>query len=46
MLASTPVSNAVLLLGRWLGGVAYLGGLVLVFMATMLVLHAVREEHA
>jgi hypothetical protein len=44
VLASTPVSNAVLLLGRWLGGVAYLGGLVLVFMATMLVLHAVRGE--
>ncbi|WP_332851969.1 ABC transporter permease [Duganella sp. S19_KUP01_CR8] len=44
VLAATPVSNAVFLLGRWLGGVAYLCGLLLIFMLTMLVLHLLRGQ--
>ncbi|RFP09431.1 hypothetical protein D0T25_29570 [Duganella sp. BJB488] len=44
VLAATPVSNAVFLFGRWLGGVAYLCGLLFIFMLTMLVLHMVRGQ--
>ncbi|NRR30793.1 hypothetical protein HSX11_11450 [Oxalobacteraceae bacterium] len=46
VLAATPVSSAVFLFGRWLGSVAYLCLLLLAFLATMLVLHAVRGEGA
>lgn len=44
VIGATPVGNAVFLASRWLGGVAYLGGLMLAFMGTMLVLHAVRGD--
>lgn len=44
VLAATPVSSAVFLFGRWLGSVAYLCGLLVIFMLTMLVLHMVRGE--
>ncbi|MQA40838.1 hypothetical protein [Rugamonas aquatica] len=44
VLAATPVSSVVFLLGRWLGSVAYLCGLLVIFMLTMLVLHMVRGE--
>jgi ABC-type transport system involved in multi-copper enzyme maturation permease subunit len=42
VLAATPVSNTVFVLGRWLGSVVYLSALLLVFLATMLVLHLLR----
>ncbi|MBV6319780.1 hypothetical protein [Duganella violaceipulchra] len=42
VLAAAPVGNAVFLFGRWLGSVAYLCCLLLIFMATILVLHLVR----
>jgi ABC-type transport system involved in multi-copper enzyme maturation permease subunit len=44
VLAATPVGNAVFLFGRWLGSVAYLCAMLLAFLATMLMLHAVRGE--
>ncbi|RFP18907.1 MULTISPECIES: hypothetical protein [unclassified Duganella] len=44
VLAATPVSNAVFLFGRWLGSVAYLCGLLGIFMLTMVVLHLLRGE--
>ncbi|GJI91117.1 ABC transporter permease [Duganella hordei] len=42
VLAATPVGNTVFVLGRWLGSVVYLSALLLVFLATMLVLHLLR----
>lgn len=44
VLGVTPVSNAVFLFGRWLGAVAYLCGLLGIFLLTMLVLHALRGD--
>jgi hypothetical protein len=44
VIGATPVANAAFLAGRWLGAVAYLGLLVLAFMATMLALHALRGD--
>ena len=44
VLAATPVHSSVLLLGRWLGNVAYLCGLLCIFLATMLVLHLLRGD--
>ncbi len=44
VIGATPVSNTLLVLSRWLGGVAYLSAMVLVFMLTMLLLHLVRGE--
>lgn len=44
VLAATPLGSGVFLLGRWLGNVAYLCGLLLIFLATMLVLHLLRGE--
>lgn len=44
VIGATPVGNALFLTGRWVGGVAYLSGLLLAFMCTVLVLHAVRGE--
>lgn len=44
VIGATPVGNALLVLSRWLGSVAYLGALVLVLMATILLLHLVRGE--
>ncbi|MRX09077.1 hypothetical protein GJ697_14645 [Pseudoduganella sp. FT25W] len=44
VLAATPLASGVFLLGRWLGNVAYLCGLLLIFLATMLVLHLLRGE--
>jgi hypothetical protein len=46
VLAATPVSNAAFLFGRWLGAVAYLCGLIGIFLLTMLALHALRGEGA
>ena len=42
VIGATPVPNGLFLLGRWLGGVAYLSALVLCFMLTILALHGVR----
>ena len=44
VLASTPLSNASLVLGRWAGGVVYLGALVAVLALTTVVLQAVRGD--
>jgi hypothetical protein len=44
VLASTPVHNAGLIIGRWAGGVAYLSSLIVVLALTMIVLQAVRGE--
>ncbi|MCY7387024.1 MAG: hypothetical protein LH481_03015, partial [Burkholderiales bacterium] len=44
VLASTPVSNSVLLFARWLGAVAYLVTLLFALMVTMMVLQLVRGE--
>jgi hypothetical protein len=44
VLAATPVASGIILLGRWLGNVAYLCSLLLIFLATMLVLHLLRGE--
>jgi hypothetical protein len=44
VLAATPLGSGVFLLGRWLGNVAYLCGLLLIFLVTMLVLHLLRGE--
>nr|WP_316639110.1 hypothetical protein [uncultured Roseateles sp.] len=46
VLAATPVLNALLLIARWAGGLAYLCGLMLALLLTMFVLHAVRGEGA
>ncbi|PWF48414.1 hypothetical protein [Massilia glaciei] len=44
VLATMPVSNASLILGRWAGAVLYLGSLILVLALTMCVLQSVRGE--
>jgi hypothetical protein len=44
VIGATPVGNALFLIGRWLGGVAYLGLLLLAFLGTVLVLHVLRGE--
>ncbi|HYD81228.1 MAG TPA: hypothetical protein VEC06_15590 [Paucimonas sp.] len=44
VLGATPVGDGTLLLGRWLGGMAYLCALAAAFMTTMLVLHGLRGE--
>ncbi|MES3020344.1 MAG: hypothetical protein V4857_02045 [Pseudomonadota bacterium] len=44
VICATPVGNIAFLVGRWMGGVAYLGALVLAFMGTMMVCHALRGE--
>ncbi|MES2898588.1 MAG: hypothetical protein V4723_02615 [Pseudomonadota bacterium] len=44
VIGATPVSNALLVFSRWLGSVAYLGAMLLVFMLTIVVLHLVRGE--
>ncbi|MRW90601.1 hypothetical protein GJ699_11440 [Duganella sp. FT80W] len=44
VMAATPLGSATFLLARWLGNVAYLCGLLLIFLATMLVLHGLRGE--
>lgn len=44
VLAATPLGSGMFLLGRWLGNVAYLCGLLLIFLLTMLVLHLLRGE--
>jgi hypothetical protein len=46
VLATTPVSNTSLIVGRWAGGVLYLSTLIVVLTATMCVLQAVRGEGA
>jgi hypothetical protein len=42
VIASTAASNTVLLAGRWLGAVAYLGALVTAYLGAIIVLHLVR----
>lgn len=42
VIGCTPVGSTVFLIGRWIGGVAYLSGLLVAFMCTILALHAVR----
>ncbi|MFL6656815.1 MAG: ABC transporter permease [Massilia sp.] len=44
VIASTPVGNALFVVSRWLGGVVYLGALVLAFMLTIMVLQLVRGD--
>lgn len=44
VIGATPVASSVFIIGRWVGGVAYLLLLLGAFMVTMLVLHAVRGE--
>lgn len=44
VIGATPVGNALFLAGRWLGAVAYLGLLLLAFMGTILVCHALRGD--
>ncbi|RZT09813.1 hypothetical protein SAMN05216319_1744 [Duganella sp. CF402] len=44
VLAATPSGSGVFVFGRWLGNVAYLCGLLLIFLVTMLVLHLLRGE--
>jgi len=42
VIGATPVGNALFVFSRWLGSVAYLSSLVLVFMLTIMLLHAIR----
>lgn len=44
VIGATGASNALLALGRWLGGVAYLLLFVLAYLGSTLVLHAFRGE--
>ena len=44
VIGATPVGNALFLAGRWLGAAAYLGLLVIAFMGTMMVCHALRGD--
>ncbi|MGZ8315002.1 MAG: hypothetical protein ACXW3B_07490, partial [Telluria sp.] len=44
VIGATPVGNALFLAGRWVGAVAYLGALLVAFLCTMLVLHALRGD--
>ena len=44
VIGATPVDSTTFLIGRWFGSVAYLGALVLAFMATILLLHVVRGD--
>ena len=46
VIGATPVGNALFVFSRWLGSVAFLGALVLAFMSTIMVLHAVRGHGA
>ena len=44
VIGASQASNALCVIGRWCGGVLYLAALAGVFMATVLVCHAVRGE--
>jgi hypothetical protein len=44
VIGASQASNALCVLGRWCGGVLYLFALIAVFMATVLVCHAMRGE--
>jgi hypothetical protein len=44
VIGATPVGNALFLAGRWLGAAAYLGLLLIAFMGTMMVCHALRGD--
>ncbi|MBI3285536.1 MAG: hypothetical protein HYZ65_11920 [Burkholderiales bacterium] len=44
VIAASPVGNALFLSGRWLGGVAFLLVLALLFLGAMLVCHVLRDE--
>ncbi|MFZ6746083.1 hypothetical protein ACO0LC_22890 [Undibacterium sp. JH2W] len=44
VIAATQVGNGIFLLGRWLGGVAYLLALIMAFLGAMLVCHLLRGE--
>lgn len=44
VIAATRVGNAALLLSRWVGAVLYLGALVLVFMLSIVAMHALYGD--
>ena len=44
VIGATSVGNVTFLLGRWAGNVAYLCAMVLAFMSTIMLLHAVRGD--
>ncbi|MFZ6656588.1 hypothetical protein [Undibacterium sp. TJN19] len=44
VIAATQVGNTLFLFSRWLGGVVYLISLILAFLGTMLVCHALRGD--
>jgi hypothetical protein len=44
VIAATPVGNGRFLLARWLGGVAYLGALLLAMLCSIMLLHLVRGD--
>ena len=44
VIGATAVGNVTFLLGRWAGNVTYLCAMVLAFMATIMLLHAVRGD--
>lgn len=44
VIAAAPIGNTLFLLGRWLGGVAYLIVLILTLMATVMLCQAVRGD--
>lgn len=44
VIGATQVGNALFVFSRWLGSVAYLCSLILAFMATIMMLHAIRGD--
>ena len=44
VIGATAVSNGLFVFGRWLGSVAYLCSLILAFMITIMMLHAIRGD--
>ena len=44
VIGATPVGDALFVFSRWLGSVAYLCTLILAFMATIMMLHAIRGD--
>jgi hypothetical protein len=44
VIGATPVGNAWFVFSRWLGSVVYLCALILVFMLTIMLLHAIRGD--
>ena len=44
VIGATQVSDGLFVFSRWLGSVAYLGTLIVAFMLTIMVLHAIRGD--